>query len=364
MKALKITYTAFLCCITFFTVDAQNLTAFHNYRDYFCVFDNGLIKLVEYLPVESYQIGGNAIAYIDNFYNLKVYNEGKIIKLNVGLNIKYFATDYLVAYSVAKQLYVFDNKRIKTLSYWVDCYGVSDSLIAFFDHYGYTFNIYYKGEIFILEDAMDEHSVKEFKTGDNILAYINYNNYFKIFYMGKTTSVMLLDEPLIYDAGKNIVAYIDELTFTFKVFYKGNFYELETFHPNSFQIGDDMVAYLDNTNYLKVFYDNKTITIILYEPVFYYVFDSILISSDKEYFNVFYKGKKYVLENYIPDSYQVDYSSIAYIDELGRLKVFYKGKTKILTSFEELNDYKLSRNTVWYNLDVNTNKVFNNGKIY
>ena len=166
MKTLKITYTAFLCCITFFTVNAQNLTAYHDYREYFYVFDNGLTKLLEYLPVQSYQIGGNAIAYIDNSYNLKVYSKGMVTKLDIVPDIKYFATDHLVAYMAAAQLYVFDNSRIKTLSNWVDYYAVGDSLIAFFDQFNQSFQVYYKGKSIVLEDALGEPPVKEFKIGE------------------------------------------------------------------------------------------------------------------------------------------------------------------------------------------------------
>ena len=45
---------------------SQNLAAFTNYKKNFIIFDKGQTKQVEFLPVKSYKIGGNAVAFITN----------------------------------------------------------------------------------------------------------------------------------------------------------------------------------------------------------------------------------------------------------------------------------------------------------
>jgi len=351
----------FLSCLTVFST-AQNLSVFSDYRDYFYIFDDGKIKALEHLPVQSYQIGGISVAYIDNMDNFKLYYRGRIFEPENVPPSEYFATDYLIAYTLDKQLKVFDNGKSRTLTFQADCYAVADSIIAFCDRLSRLFKVYYNGKITVLEDGVAGPPLKNIKIGDNILAYIDYSNYFKIFYRGN--SIELIDIPMRYKAGKNTVAYIDGSSLAFKVFYKGNIYELEVFRPKAFTVGDDMVAYIDNSGAFKIFYDESTTIISSFEPDFYKVKDSIVVYSEQNFFKVFYKGKSHLLENYVPLNYQIDHNNVAYIDQQGNLKSFYGGQIKTLTDYEKLNDFKLSGNTIVFNTDLNSNKIFYEGKIY
>lgn len=359
---MKISIMLFLSCTTVFTAAAQNLSVFSDYRDYFYVFDDGMIKELEYLPVQSYQIGGICVAYVDNTDNFKVYYQGEVFKPEHVPVDKYFATDYLVAYTLGQQLKVFDNGKSKILTFQADCYVISDSIIAFCDRLTKFFKVYYNGEITILEDGVAGPPLKNIKIGDNILAYIDYSNYFKIFYRGNT--IELADLPLRYKAGKNTVAYVDGSSLAFKVFYKNNIYELEVFQPKSFKVADDMVAYIDDSGTFKVFYDGGTTTISSFEPDFYKVKDNIIVYSEQTIFKVFNKGKSHTLENYIPVNYQLDYNTVVWIDQQDNLKSFYGGQVKTLTEYEKLNKFELSGNTIMFNTGINTNKISYKGQIY
>lgn len=340
----------------------QNLAAFSDYKNYFFVFDDGKIMQEEYMPVKSFQVGGNAIAYIDNSNSFKVYYKGETVPLADWFMPKYVATDYLVVFALGQRLKVFDNGKTTLLANYAESYYAADSLVSFYDLLSKSFKVYYKGTIITLEDALDEPPVKNFKTGDNILAYVNHINEFKIFYRGASFTQTTIDEPLPYEAGKNIVAYYDERYPGFRAFYKGSTYDLEGFPPKSMVAADDMVAYIALNGELKVFYDGKITTIASFEPSFYKVEDSIIVFTEQNYFKAFYKGKIYTLENYTPSDFHIDFNTIAYLDQQGRLKAFYNGQVVVIAN-EKINQFDLYRNVITYKI-FNNNYVYYKSKIY
>lgn len=77
----------------------------------------------------------------------------------------------------------------------------------------------------------------------------------------------------------------------------------------------------------------------------------------------FYEGENFELANYIPSSYQIDKGSVAFIDQQGKLWLFSKGILKQIDT-ERVTDFKLSGNTVHYDVGLNTHKVYFKGKSY
>ncbi|NLA23894.1 MAG: hypothetical protein GX879_02905, partial [Bacteroidales bacterium] len=65
---------------------AQNLSIYSDYLDRVYVFDNGQTKQIEHLPIKSYKIGDNAIAYEDNTGNFKVYQNNYLHKISSFVN--------------------------------------------------------------------------------------------------------------------------------------------------------------------------------------------------------------------------------------------------------------------------------------
>lgn len=346
------------CCLS---LKSQGLAAYSDYKNYFFVFDSGTTTSAEYLPVQSFQVGGRAVAYIDNTDNLKACSQGKIIKLSDGIISKYEASDYLVTFSIYQMLSVFDGGKTSMLSQFAEYYSTGDSLVAFYDNRNKKFNIYYNGAITMLEDGMTQTPVQNFKMGDNLFAYVNYLNEFRVFYRGESTKLMTINRTLPYEAGKNVLAYCND-SYGFSVFYKGANYDLETFQPKAFVAGDDMVAYVTMNDELKVFYDGKTQLLCSFEPPFYKLTDSLLVYNEGGKFKTFYKGDVYTLENYIPTSYLVDFNTIAYLDQQGRLKTFSGGKTSLITN-SRIDEFKLYRNVITYRI-YNDNFIYYNAKVY
>ncbi len=340
-----------------------NLAAFHNYQRHLIIFDSGLTHDVENLPVQSLQVGGTSVAYVNNAGQFKVYQNGKVHTLSQQLVNRYFVTRHLVAYILFDQLYVFDNGKQKLLSSNVQDFVMGDSIIAYFNRNRKTSHVYYKGKIHDIENTLVGNPIKEFKAGDNVFAYFNNNTkYFKIFYNGRLEEISQTNDLINFKPGRNIVAYEDNSTNTFHVFYKGDVIDLEDFKPKSFKVGDDLVAYVDALDEFKVFANGEVEVLSDFEPDEYFVTDSLVVYSEQEYFKVFYNGKIYELENFIPESFQIQERTIAYIDLNGWLKAFTAGRQFTVTK-DLVKAYKLSYNTIMINTMVNRVKIYFEGKL-
>ena len=249
-------FLIFLFVFISHVLPAQDMSAYLDYRNYFQAFDNGQFSQIEYLPVKSFQVGGAGIAYVDNTNEFNIYANQQKFDQTYASNLTYVATDYLIAYRVDKVLSVFENQQTTKLSYYCTKYSVNDSLVGFFDDSKYNFSVYYKGNVIDLESSLLEPP-KIIKSGSNTLAYVDQNNYFKIFYRGKTFEIDNM-KPVAFEPGRDLVVYIDDYRRNFHLFYKGDTATVEVFLPDSFKVGFGIVAYVDNLGNFRIFDEGKT----------------------------------------------------------------------------------------------------------
>lgn len=344
---------------------SQYLAAFNDYVNHFWAFEAGMFQELEYLEIQEYQVGGILIAYIDNGSNLKVYSHGEVETLLTGSPIEFHATDYLLGYSMYEQLNVYDNGDARLLSTQCGGYVVADSLIGWYNQIAKTIEVYYNGEVYTLEDGLIYNPIETFKYGDNTLAYIQSSTKeFKIFYQGEVIVLDQFVQDLVFEAGRNIVAYIDIPDQTFKAFFNGEEYDVETFKPKSFQVGDEMLAYVDNLGRLKFFDGYKIIELSSYEPEFYTVVDRKIIYEEQGFLKTYCNGQIYVVERYIPQPYRVDFNTIAYLDQNRFVKAFLPNCEPATISFEKVQEVDLIRDLIIYVVGVNKTKIYFNGQVY
>ncbi len=316
---------------------------------------------LEYLPVKSYKFSRTSIAYIDNRSDFKIYYKGKSIYQLNAVDFSYNVSDYLVAYKVGSVLYVFDRGEKKILTYYNSQVVLSDSLLAFFDDSKYTFSIYYNGKVALLENSMLERP-QSIHAGPNTLAWVNQSGFFNIFYQGEIHTLSNTP-PLALEAGRDIVAYVDDFDHYFHLFYYGDTAQVEVFAPDSFKVGYGIMAYVDNLGDFRVFAEGSTKRLLPDRPDFFYVKGEMIVYAYNRMFNVYFRGKEYTLENYTPHDFQLGTEGIAWIDESGRLKYFDKGNT-FNVSYEIINKYDLTGTVLKYETGNNTVTVFFKGKNY
>ena len=345
---------------------SQSIIAYNDNRGYFNIFDNGTTIVADYQPPQSFQVGGNCVAYIDFGNSLKVYYKGEISTLYDGIPTKYQATHNIVVFDVGGVIKVFDKGKITTFSGYTTSYQVGDSLVAFIDQIGGAFKVYYKDGFHTLEDFHQTQMILEYKASNNTVAYLSYLREFKIFWNGNGYNLFKLannSSQIQYQTGSNIVSFTSNTTLGLNVFYKGNIFNVSNKQVTDYQTGDDMVAYTDAGG-MHVFYAGKNYDLNGFAPDFYQVADSMLIYYNPGYFSVFNKGKKEVLANFMPTEYAIDNNTLTYVDLQGGLNAFYDDDTYQLSTFDKLIGFKLTGNTVWYSTATVYNKVFLRGKTY
>jgi len=342
----------------------QHMAAYLDFRDRFIVFDRGETKEIENYKVTSFQVGGNCIGYHSYGNDLKVYYNGSVRTLEHIPPTEYTVTDYLMGYSMYSILKVFDDGEVKTLCKNTNGYIIEDSLIVYYNEVQQVLNIYQDGETRTLEDGLMQWPIKSYSSGDNILAYVTeFDNKFKIFYRGE---VLVVDDNVVetvYKAGRDIVGFMNLATNAFMVFYKGKYYDLEAFAPKSFQMGDEMMAYVNDQGDFKVFENGELVTISSFEPEHYELIDSTLVFIEDGFLKTWCNGQIYEVERYVPPVYRVSEKTIAYIDVNKRIKAFRRCEP-INISYEMVNSLEMIRNLIVFNVGVNTVKIWYNGKLY
>ncbi len=326
------------------------------------VWDNGLIRKVDYLQPLEMKIGRSAIPYLDNARSFKIYYGGGVTKVNAGFTNEFKISDNLVAYRNNTVLNVFDKGKTKRLSTYCERYYLGDSILLYFDGIQSQYNAYYNGQVYPIEGFLASDALEVVKVTDNIAAYDNYANQFRIFYKGK---IVEQEDYAVnsFEVGRSTVGYID-INRMFKIFSKGETFIIEEFPPNSYQVGDNVVAFVSNDGYFKVFYDNSIESIGFFSPQEYRVIDNMVAYRDQSgYFKVFYKGKIYSLESYYPEKYIMQYHSIAYVNRIGMLRLFSEGKIYDVTNATTEN-WELSYDVLKYQIGKNMFRIYYQGREY
>ncbi len=360
---------AFLaCCFLSFHLQAQPLSVYVNLQNQIMVWDDGMIRKIDYLTPISMKTGRTAIPYLDNSRSFKIYYGGGVRTINIGFTNEYHVTDNLVAFLNARSLNVFDNGVVKNLSLLAQQYFLGDSILLFHDGVRNEFKAYYNGAVFPIENFLAGNAIEAVKVSDNIAAYDNYANQFRIFFRG---NIIAQEDYAVssFDVGRNTVAYID-LNRQFKIFHNGKTIIAEDFPPENYTVGDNVVAYVSNDGYFKIFYEDSIHTIGFFRPQ-YRVGDNVVAYRDGGgYFRAFYKGDITTLESYYPDNFIVQYNSLAYVNRANVLRLFTEGEVyDVSTMFNNeaqssQESWQLSYDVLKYRVGMNLFKIYYKGTEY
>ena len=340
----------------------QGLAAYVDFREHFYVFDKGNMRQLEHLPVLTFKVGKWGLAYQRNDGALMIYHNGVSRKLSEVVE-NYEITDGLLVYTYNNNLFVYEGRDKTLLSMNAPYYKADEHLVAYYDDIDKMFKVYYKGEIFDVESALSSPPVDNFEVGDNIIAYMDPNNYLQAFFEGATRELMLAQGKTSYRVDRNLVTFYDETSSALKLFHVFGQRDLAAFRPLSFKVADERVAFVDNTGNFKLYENDQVRTLSNITPDFYVLRDSLLIYGLQNELMAYYDGQIQRLENFIPSTIRYVFNLVAYLTERNHLRVFDKGRLKTLT-YEPANRFEVFWDVVWYNIGVNSNKVYYDGVVY
>lgn len=329
-----------------FSVSAQTIAAYVNFRNQFVVFDDGESKIIEQLPPKSFKVGPDYLAYIDNVDNLKVYYKGVVELIDPGVIINYYAGDDYLVFEKYQQIKVWHDGHLKNLGNNITAYLASDSIVAFYDQNYKNFHIYYGDQEFDLGDGLVDVPINDYKIGNNIFAFIDtYQMTFTVFYQNEFIDLSRVIRTVDYQVDADIVAYVDDETNNFKAFYKGDIYDLETLAPKMYKTGRGMVAYVNQNEEFIVFYNGDKYRVLNFMPQSFEVKDSLVMFDQEGFLNIFYNGETQQIERYIPNSFDWGWSTFAYLDENLRIRSVMKGEKHFVIN-ETLREVLVYRNII------------------
>jgi hypothetical protein len=361
---MKNLFFLLIALINFQNLKSQSIAAYVNFREQFVVFDDGQTKVLEQLPPQSFKVGPDYLAYIDNVSNLKVYYKGKVEIIDPGVILKYFAGDDYLVFEKYQQIKVWHKGKLTNLGNNITAYAASDSIVAFYDSNYKNFHIYYHETEFDLADGLVEIPITDFKIGNNIFAFIDkYQMTFTVFYENDYIDLSTVIRSVDYKLGADIVAYVDDEFNTFKAFFKGDIYDLESLPPKSFKMGNGMVAYVNQNEEFIVFYNGSKYRMLNFIPDSYDVKDSLVIFDMQGFSNIFYDGKTEQIERYIPKTWDWGWSTFAYLTENLRIKAVMEGVQMSIIN-ETLREVKVYRNIIVIRYGNNSWAVHYKGKNY
>lgn len=217
---------------------------------------------------------------------------------------------------------------------------------------------------------LEFQQIKDFKFGDNVVAYIDMRENLRVFDGDQPMNVANLmaeyevsDNLMtwkigptlnLWDAGKlktltyfanrytvmdSIVVYEDTRFNTMNVYYKGKTHQLfagfgELEWP--VHIGHNILVFKDNGSFYKIFWRGQIYDIDSWNnPIKFAGETDIICFNDpiNGTFAIFENGQLYDLEQFHVPNYKAGNGSVMYTDLNGNLKIYKKGKVETVSNF-------------------------------
>jgi hypothetical protein len=326
----------------------QNVTAFLDYMDRLHVFDHGVFKQIEPQVPQNYFVGGNMVVYTNARGDLRIYKDGRVRDLDRTVTDgKPIVTDHFAGFTIAGSLRLWDGRQTRMLTPLVGKFIVEDSIVVYKDQINRVVNAFYAGEVVQLEDYLAGDAMEVWKAGDNVFAWVSvFDRKLKAYYHGLIYELTDLISSVPFECGLDLVAFQDAMDRSFKVFHKGDIFDLDPLMPQRYQMGKGVMAWLDQSNALKVFSDGKIHTVQDFAPARWQVVDSLVVIEDQGAFRVFQDGRSYELSRVVPRNWAAEWGTLAYLDVDGTTKVWRKGHEDVFLRGEPVRTLRVDRGLV------------------
>jgi len=230
------------------------------------VFDNSSSLTLSITATDCF-VGDDIVVWFDNTEKkLKAYYEKEIYELDDALGTGtmngVFMGENIVAFVDSHgYLGVFYEGEIENLGYYdrIKSLKVGKDIIAFVEEPLNNFQIYYFGDV----SDVESFEPKSYKVGDAFAAYVDANDYLKVFYNYKH-EIISFDKPSFYEIADEVMVF--GLQNYFKVWYKGIVFTLDSHIPQDYKMNNNIVVWIDPLGNLKLF-DGEKVETISYETI-------------------------------------------------------------------------------------------------
>lgn len=341
MKMKKIALLLFLL-ISIGNISAQEFWGFGpftNLQGYFKVFHNGVVRQLEYLPVKSYQLGDNLLAYIDNKGDVKVF-QGENVKMLAGIANNYSVSDNILVFNQGPVTSVWKDGKGQLLTNFGRRYVVTDSLVVFEDTQFNTVRVWYNGEIKDLYAVIGDVYLPN-AVGDNVIAFKAGGGTHFVFHSGQFYELDTYRESVKFSCGRDIAAFNDPIHMSFAIYEKGQFLDLDPMHAKKFIAGISCVTYVDQNLNLQYYKNGNLKTLSNYSPDYWDANDHMVIWGEGDLFQV-WDGKEIVTAAYYkPERWVIKNNVVAFKNQMNGVDCVINGQVINITN-EPVIDFYIS----------------------
>lgn len=328
------------------------------------VFDAGTFRELEARRPQMIFQGGNKLAYISDANDVKLYAKGEVSTLERGEAVEMAVSRNMMAWRSGPALRIPSAKGATTICPRVGPYTVTDSIITFHDQMQHQIGVHWQGRTFPIADVLMDNAVP-WKSGSNtLLLYDVDRRQVLLFYRGRLSTLCQGSNPMRSQPGGDVVAFMDEYDDTFRIFDRGDEYEVEPFAPASFQVGEGVVAWVNSTGAFRCYQGNQLWDLLDFAPEEYWVRDSIVAFRDGGQFKVFHAGAKETLERVMPVQWDAVGGLVAWIDGRGELKALQGGKRYTVSREPGIRQFEVFPGVVTYRSNSGETKVWWQGRLY
>jgi hypothetical protein len=222
-----------------------------------------------------------------------------------------------------------------------------------------------QGDLCLYKDSivtkLEGGGVTKYFATDHLAAYSIFQ---KLKVIENGTPVTLSTNCPVYSVQDSLIAFYDDDKKSLRIYYKGNVTDIESgllgIPVGKISVGENTIAYISSlTNDFKIWYNGSVTSLInnIGNLQFKAGRDIVAyINKLDNTFHAYYKGNDFLLENFMPKSFQIGDGFVAYVSYNGDFKVFYNGQTTTLMSYAP-DKYAISDNMLLYD-DGNYLKIF------
>jgi hypothetical protein len=340
---------------------AQKVVPFVDFNNYFRTFENDNFRQLEFQQIKEFHAGDDLVAYIDTKGNLRVY-DGKERKDISNMNVQYQVSDHLMAYNIGSTLNMWDEGKLRTLTYYGKEYVVKDSIIVYQDTRFNSLNVYWNKSTYTLSTVVDEISMPV-EIGENCVVFKDNGNFYKVFWQGNIYDLGVWNGAIEFQAGTDIICLNDPTTRTFAIFENGEFLDVEKFYMGKYKAGRGFVVYEDLNGNLKMYKNGKTEQISNFAAKFWEVKDDLVVWGENSFVYAYQNGAKVQVSNYTPKDYLLKNNVFAFRNQMGGVSALMDGKVCEITN-QVNSEYQIYGNLVLVQLFNKSYIVYKNGRKY
>jgi len=338
---------------------SQKVVPFVDFNYYFRTFEKDNFRQLEFQRIKEYKAGDDLVAYIDTKGNLRVW-DGENRQDISNMNVQYQVSDHLMAYNIGPTLNLWDEGKLRTLTYFASDYVVKDSVVIYKDTRFNTVNAYWNKQTFELYRMTGDLAMPE-AIGENIIAFRDNGNFYKIFWRGQIYDIGVWNGTIDFQAGTDIICFNDPTTRTFAIFENGGFVDVEPFWMKKYKAGRGFIAYEDLNGNLMLYRSGEKEQLSNFSANYWEVKDDVAVWGENSYVYAYQNGQKVQTSNYTPKDYLLKNGVYAFRNILGGVSVLMNGKVYDVSNQPDC-EYEIYGNLLLVKLFNRSYIVFKDGR--